>query len=154
MKYLILTSLVFCLGACASLAPSAESLESAPNCQAWKDSLMGMKNIVKVEGETADYEHSCGITGCSHVYANYKDGNDIYTSNSGLLTLETKMAKFDGKKFFLDSSVVNTEPFEVSGGKANYTAIVLGKSQDSTIHYNKVCTARQAALGVAVLFSK
>src|SRR5262245_26010922 len=112
IQWVVTVALVLTSG-CATLVPSKESLQAEPTCKAWKDGVLGSKFIADVKNETADYEHSCGITGCSHIFANYKGGNDIYTSNSGLLTLETKFGSYDGKMFKLDSSLVKSPPFEL-----------------------------------------
>lgn len=159
MKKLIykiaILGIVLAYTGCASFMPSAEALEHDPICKAWKDSAFGLKNVATIKDELADYEHDCHwLWGCSHVYAKYKEQGDIYTSNSGVLTLETKLGNYDGKLFSVDSSIVKTKPFPLGADRATYMTETFGATQDMTVHYNKACNQRQAALGVAVLFSK
>jgi hypothetical protein len=154
VKNLIFILLGLSICGCSHFMPSGESLEQAPTCKVWKDAALGTKTIANVEGETATFEHSCGITGCSKVFAKYKDSNDIYTSNSGLLTLESKLGAYDGKQFSVDSSIVKVKPFELKDGRATYMSTVMGQTQDVTVHYNPACNQRQAALGVAVIFAR
>ncbi|MBK7889326.1 MAG: hypothetical protein IPJ84_00290 [Bdellovibrionales bacterium] len=141
---------------CASLMPSENELSSAPTCKVWKDqAIKSLKNVVDVEGEEAVFKHSCSLTGCSKIYAKFKDSKtDIYTSNSGLLTLEMRAAIFDGKRFTVDSSIVKADPIEIKDGKIDYAYEALGPKQTATVSYNKACSPKQAALGFAILFAK
>lgn len=156
MKTLISLLTLLAFSSCASLVPTDEALENTGSCKVWKDGLLGSKYEADVKDELAEYKHSCSLVfwWCSYVYAKYKDGGDIYTSNSGLITAEMKAANFDGRKYAVDSSLVSTPPFEIANGKAHYAKTVLGRSSDETVHYNKSCSARQAALGVAVLYAR
>ncbi len=156
MKNLILLVALLAFSSCSTFSSSTEQLENAGTCKVWKDALLGLKNEADVVDEVASYKHSCRFwtLWCSYTYAKFKDRGDIYTSNSGLITAEMRAATFDGKKYAVDSSIVKVEPFELANGKAHYTSTVLGATNDVTVHYNKSCSARQAALGVAVLFSK
>lgn len=156
MKTTLMILTLFFFTSCASLMPTDEALENAGTCKVWKDGMLGSKYEADIKDELAEYKHSCRFITfwCSYVYAKYKDKNDIYTSNSGLITAEMRAAIFDGKKYVVDSSLVTTPPFEIANGKAHYSKTVLGRSSDETVRYNKACSPRQAALGVAVLYSK
>lgn len=142
---------------CATWAPSKESLKSAGSCKVWKDTAFGSRTAIDVAEERATYKHSCKIFGmwwCSETSAYFKHGPEIYTANSGLLTLETKVATFEKDKMTIDAPLVKAEPFEFKNGEAAYTVQALGQRQNMKVEYNESCSARQAAVGTALLISK
>lgn len=152
------TLVPFALSACASLAPSKESLKASPDCKVWKDGMLGSRTVVDVPEEKASYKHNCSIMGmwwCSFAYAEFReDGKTIFTSNSGMLKLPVDVATLENNKMTVNAPLVKTPPFELKNGEANYMVEALGQKQQSKNEYNSKCSVRQAALGTALLIGK
>ncbi len=152
---LLLLSLMSLLSACASLVPSDEKLETEKSCRVWKEGMFGTKNIVQFNGPQAYYEHSCGVFGCSKVLAYYKEDQNIYTANSGLVKLETKVGAIKNDEFiFAQGDMIKSTPLALKDKKISYELEALGRKTQHKISRNDSCDKKQVALGAALLISK
>ena len=155
MKYLIAIGTLLFLSSCASLMPKDKDLQEAPICKVWKPQFIaGLKFISDVEGEKAQYSGECSLWGCKKVYSEFKNGNEIYNSNSGLLKLETKIGRIEKQNLFLESPIGNISTMDLKTSPVSYVIELGGTKKTYEVQFNKNCSARQVALGISSLMAQ